>query len=184
MPPAGEGATYAVVLTSYATSDSIGGNTPVCFPGVRLPRFAATLREAGATLDEWPEELVVLRALVAPGEDEIGPALKRCNRWPDFEREIAETYDAHRQAHEFALRLLEGFEPSHGRDPDRTIIRHSEHVAQMAIHIDGYFGYRQWFFFDDVWAAAYPDLAASLLDYGPHWDPRCPRDHGYGECVP
>ncbi|MFF5244648.1 hypothetical protein ACFY3V_10235 [Streptosporangium sp. NPDC000095] len=183
-PPGGEGATYAVVLTFYSTFDSMGWNMPACFPGTRLPRLAATLRETDAPIDEWSGELAVLRALVAPGEDEIGPALERCNRWPDFEQDISETYGAHQQAHEIGLRLLQGFAPARGRDPHRTIIRQSEHVAQMAIHIDDYFGYRQWFVFDDVWAAAHPDLAASLLHCGSHWDPRCHRDHGIGECTP
>ncbi|GAA0989651.1 hypothetical protein GCM10009555_073960 [Acrocarpospora macrocephala] len=90
-------------------------------------------------------------------------------------------YSAHPQAHGGALRRLEGFEASKGRDPERTLIRQGEHMAQMSIHIDGFFGYRQWFFFDDVWAAAHPDLATSLMRYGVHWDPRCPGGHGYFE---
>ncbi|GAA1023032.1 hypothetical protein Aple_096220 [Acrocarpospora pleiomorpha] len=51
-------------------------------------------------------------------------------------------------------------------------------MTQMSIHMDGFFGCRQWFFFDDVWAAAHPDLATSLMHYGVHWDPRCLRGHG------
>jgi hypothetical protein len=46
-----------------------------------------------------------------------------------------------------------------------------EHIAQLALHHDDYFGYHQWFLFDDVWAASHPELAASLLRYATHWDP-------------
>lgn len=183
-PQGGEGVTYAVVLTFYASIDSIGYCPPKSFPGVRLPQLAEALRATDVRLGEWPRELLHLRALVAPDESEIRPALERCNRWPSFEEEIPETYGAHPQAHETALRLLEGFEPSSGRDPDRTLIRQGEHMAQMSIHMDDVFGYRQWFFFDDVWAAAHPDLTTSLMHYGVHWDPRCPRSHGDAEDCP
>ena len=33
------------------------------------------------------------------------------------------------------------------------------------------FGYQQWYLFDDMWAAAHPDLAASLLRYATSWNP-------------
>ena len=39
------------------------------------------------------------------------------------------------------------------------------------MHVDEYFGYQQWFLFDDVWAASHPELAASLLRYAIDWDP-------------
>lgn len=189
-PPGGEGMTYAVMSTVYSTFNSMGWDIPDGFPGIRLPQLAAALREIEA-VHEWPVELAMVRAFVGPGEGRIGAALKRCNRWPAFEqdvsqifgRDISAMYGAHREAHEFALRLSEGTGPLQGRDPSRTIIVCGEHMVQMAIHADDRFGYRQWFFFDDIWAAAYPDLATSLLHFGLHWDPRCHRDHGFGRCV-
>lgn len=84
----------------------------------------------------------------------------------------------HAQAYEHALRLLDEFAPADGREPGRSLIRCGDHMAQMAIHMDGYFGYRQWYLFDDIWAGAHPDLAGSLMRYGAHWDPRCRRTHG------
>ncbi len=30
--------------------------------------------------------------------------------------------------------------------------------------------YHQWYFFDDLWAAAHPDLANALLRYASRWD--------------
>ncbi|XVQ83809.1 hypothetical protein ACQP2K_34005 [Microbispora siamensis] len=45
-PPGGEGVTYVVLLTHYATSNSVGGRYPKALPGVRLPGLAAALRAA------------------------------------------------------------------------------------------------------------------------------------------
>ncbi|MGI5155642.1 hypothetical protein [Microbispora sp. CA-102843] len=174
-PPGGEGVTYAVLLTHYATSNSVGGSYPKAFPGVRLPGFAAALRAADPRA--MSGELRALRALTAPEDRFIGPALERCNHWARLEEDVPEILTPHSEAHPRALRLLEDFVPADGRDPGRTLIRCDDHLAQMAIHMDGFFGYRQWFLFDDVWAAAHPDLAASLMRFGSHWDPCCRRRH-------
>src|SRR5262245_33966329 len=100
----GDGATYAVLLTFY-DSDSMCWLPALRIPGVRLPEFAGYLRavqpqggsyslyasdeqdedEEELEQERWPRELLVLRALVAPGETSIGPALQRCNRYPSFE---------------------------------------------------------------------------------------------------
>lgn len=170
--PAGAGAaTHAVLLTFY-DSDSICWQPPFTFPGVRLPGLAAHLRAAspddGA---DWPEELVVLRALVAPADESIAPALRRCNHWPSYERAPGELRGEHRAAHEFALRAPPVTLAGDGRDPDRTLLRTSDHLAQMAIHMDGFFGYQQWFLFDDRWVRGNEDLARSLLHYAAEWDP-------------
>ncbi|MEV4325788.1 hypothetical protein ACIBK1_11960 [Microbispora rosea] len=115
--------------------------------------------------------------MIAPGEEEIASALERCNRWGPLEEWPPEISAPHYRAHEHALRLLEDFVPADGRDPGRTLIRCDGHLAQMAIHMDEGSGYRQWFLFDDVWAAAHPEMAASLMRFGAHWDPRCRRRH-------
>ncbi|MGW3347087.1 hypothetical protein ACWDA3_27600 [Nonomuraea rubra] len=47
----------------------------------------------------------------------------------------------------------------------------------MALHADA-IGHRPWYVFDDIWASAHPDLAASLIHYAYHWDPACTRKHG------
>ncbi|MEV4370731.1 hypothetical protein AB0J71_26935 [Nonomuraea sp. NPDC049637] len=39
--------------------------------------------------------------------------------------------------------------------------------------------YEQWFFFDDRWAGAHPELASSLIWFAYHWDPLCSGDHLY-----
>jgi hypothetical protein len=37
--------------------------------------------------------------------------------------------------------------------------------------VDQLFGHERWYLFDDVWARAHPDLAASLLRSAAGWDP-------------
>ncbi|GGO81578.1 hypothetical protein [Nonomuraea cavernae] len=181
----GDGVTYAVVLDFEDGDRSVGGVRSTAFPGVRLPELATALRESDADPERWSGEMLALRALTAPGEDLIGPALERRNRWPTTEDEIIGVHRRrraalaypHPRAHARALRLLDGFTPAYGRDPGRSLIHVGDHLAQMCVHTDEPFGHRQWFLFDDIWAAAHPGLAASLIHYAFHWDPRCTRRH-------
>jgi hypothetical protein len=180
----GEGTTYAVLLTFY-DSDSIGWLPPVAIPGVRLPGLAEYLRQvvpAGgqyacythelAEQERWPEELLALRGLVAPGETSVEPALHRCNRYPSIADRLGAAFTGpHPAAHEAAMAELAAFTPDEGRDPERSVIDAAGHIAQMSMHASGFFGYQQWYLFDDVWAAAYPDLAASLMRYAASWNP-------------
>src|SRR6266536_2961200 len=94
----GEGATYVVL----PVDDDVlwyQRSRPWVVPGVRLPGLADWLRTLVPQVSEvnqpdqildphrfegWPEALLLLRALVAPGEERLGPALERCNRWPDY----------------------------------------------------------------------------------------------------
>jgi hypothetical protein len=69
------------------------------------------------------------------------------------------------------MRVLRNGEPDNGRDPSRTLLRSGAHLAQMSIHMHGFFGHQQWFLFDDVWAGQNEDLAGSLLRYATDWDP-------------
>lgn len=39
------------------------------------------------------------------------------------------------------------------------------------MHVLDWCGYQQWFLFDDLWAAAHPHLAESLLRYNRDPDP-------------
>jgi hypothetical protein len=50
-----------------------------------------------------------------------------------------------------------------GRDPERSVIDVAGHIAQMSMHASAFFGHQQWYLFDDLWAAAHPELAASLI---------------------
>ncbi|MGM1060081.1 hypothetical protein [Saccharothrix sp. Mg75] len=175
-PPGGGGATtYAVFLTFY-DGESMARSRPPAFPGVALPELARHLRAADVAGAPWPPELMVLRALIAPDEDTLGPALDRCNRWPGF-NSVAEPEpwpglpDEHPAAHLIAVELVEAAEYVRGRRPQDSLLRVGDHLVQLAVHCDEAFGYQQWYLFDTAWAAAHPDLARSLLRYAEHWDP-------------
>jgi hypothetical protein len=168
----GDVTTYAIFLTFY-DGESLATSPPLAFPGVGLTALASHLRATDTTA-EWPLELSVLRASIAPGEDTIAAALDRCNRWPGFNLSVAPRpplpagYDA---AHARVLDLIEAAEFTGGRRPDVSLCQVNDHLAQLAMHCGGVFGYQQWYLFDTVWAAAHPDLAQSLLRYASGWDP-------------
>lgn len=149
--PAGRGATYAVFLT-HDDGKSIACTPTQVIPGVRLPDLASALRAADPTASpsgDWPAELVALRSLLDGAGGSIAPALERYNRSPG----------------------IGVGEPSKTREPERSLIAVDEHIAQFAVHVDDYFGYQQWFLFDDLWAASHAHLASSLLRYAADWDP-------------
>ncbi|HEX6686686.1 MAG TPA: hypothetical protein VF062_28190 [Candidatus Limnocylindrales bacterium] len=175
--PAGTAAatTYAVFLTFYDGS-SLDLVPPMAFPGVALPELAGHLRHIDIPEDEAPDELRVLRALVAPDEQDLRPALERCNRWPGFNLNFdhdswPDLPEEHGAAHAAAMPRVDSAEFTAGRRPDASLLQLSDHIAQLAMHRDEYFGYQQWYLFDTVWAASHPDLARSLLRYASHWDP-------------
>jgi hypothetical protein len=145
----------------------------VVFPGLTLPSLAAHLRGVNdPAAHGWPDEARLLRALVAAGEDDMGPALHRYARMTGYDptavaygQPAAQDHPDHDTAHGAVLRLLAAEETA------GTRIGLAPHIAQVARYIDSFFGYDQWFLFDTRWAAAHPDLASSLLRYAAHWDP-------------
>lgn len=140
----------------------------VVFPGLTLPDLAARLRGVdGPGAHRWPHEARLLRALVAPGETDVGPAMERYARLPGYDPSPAGIDRA--LVHDAVFReTLEMLPPER---PAESLIRLDTHIAQVARYIDGFFGFDQWFLFDTRWAAAHPDLARSLLRYAAHWDP-------------
>jgi hypothetical protein len=189
---AGTGVTYAVVLSSIG---NFGDIPPVAFAGVRLPQLARLLRtvvpaETGfrrrsrGPSRDWPGPLLALRALVAPGERTLGPALRRYNQWA-WHLEGHEATEAirewgagsHATARAGLARFLEGAPQEDPRSDwlwrDRALsqIHATGHLVQAAIHVDPRCSYERWYLFDDVWASTHPDLAASLLRCAAGWDP-------------
>ena len=176
----GEGMTYACLLT-FHDSDSLPGTIGV-FPGVRLPGLAAHLRAAVAGpgprsgLDAWPIEVRLLRAMLDEGDAVLAPALTRAAAYPLTE--VAARHAGRLGTGAFSevraefLAAAEGLAP--GGDPAKAIVHESAHAAFLAAHTSNHFGFQQWMLFDDRWAAAHPDLAASILRYGREWDPFAP----------
>jgi hypothetical protein len=61
-------------------------------------------------------------------------------------------------------------------NPHLCHVHVEEHLAQLCLNTEHWRNYRradlyqQWIFFDDLWAAAHPDLADSILRYARCWD--------------
>jgi hypothetical protein len=181
----GTGTTYVVAPEPYHFSEPWHPvPPPSAFVGIRLPELAHHLRSVRPDRDPaWPHDLLALRALVAPGEWRIGPALRRHARsvgrllGADAEEQMRRSAtDDHATAHAALDALLR--RPPPGRrngwsEPDaaRSRVFDSEHLAQALVHVHELFEYQRWYLFDDVWAAGQPELAASLLRYVCSWDP-------------
>lgn len=178
----GEGVTYACLFT-FHDSESMPGSAHV-IRGARLPELAAHLRRvvpdaepaswSAEALETWPIELRLLRAMIDEGESTLAPALGRCAAYPIDA--VAGTIAGTRLGvgpHAGARAELEraALGKAHRGDPSQSIVHEGEHVAVLAAHTSKHFGHQQWILFDDRWAAAYPDLAGSLLLYATDWDP-------------
>ncbi|WP_422741378.1 hypothetical protein ACN27B_21775 [Micromonospora sp. WMMD754] len=169
LAPPGTDCTFSVRLCwqspdLYRNLDLTGA---VQFPGVSLPDLAAHLAVDDPGSHRWPHDVRLLRALVAPGEHDLGRALERYARLPGYAPSPAslDRMPTHEAVHREMTDLL------HAERPTESLIRLDTHIAQVARYIDGFFGFDQWFLFDNRWAAANPDLARSLLRHAAHWDP-------------
>ncbi|MEV0431258.1 hypothetical protein [Micromonospora sp. NPDC050495] len=169
LAPPGPDSVFSVRLCwqspdAYRNLDLIGA---VHFPGLSLPDLAAHLGVDGPGAHGWPHDVRLLRALVAPGENDVGWALERYAQLPGYAPSPAslDRMPTHEAVHREMLDLLRA------RRPTESLIQVDEHITQVARYIDGFFGFDQWFLFDNRWAAAHPDLARSLLHYAAHWDP-------------
>lgn len=190
--PARESAfTCAVLLTPHSNASFEHPRT-VIFPGLRLPDLPTWLRstlpavryrhdhfhQPADRIESWPAEILLLRAMLDPGDTDLLPALRRCNEYPSHSFCGRDTYrqsqDEGVAPHAVARAALEALRPSLtplDSDPERSIVGAHEHVAWLWKHLTDEVGYEQWIFFDDAWAAAHPDLASSLLRYATRWDP-------------
>jgi hypothetical protein len=170
LAPSGPESVFSVRLCWDLPGNATNLDLPgaLAFPGLTLPDLAAQLRDVDDPgVDRWPHDARLLRALVGPGEQDIGPALGRYAGLPGYDPSPAGTdrVAAHDAIHREILEMLPP-EP-----PAESLIRLAPHIAQVARYIDDFFGFDQWFLFDTRWAAAHPDLARSLLRYAAHWDP-------------
>ncbi len=181
--PAGTGAgtTFACLLTHHH-GPAVPGRV-VAWAGVRLPDLAAHLRTviphatpaavADAGLETWPVELRLLRAQVDPADRLLSSALERCAAYPldgladaDAVNRLGLGDHASARA-EFKAAAAQLAGPG----PEPAIVHEGDHVAVLCAHTSQDHGYQQWILFDDRWAAAQPNLAASIVRYASDWDP-------------
>ncbi|MCU0658391.1 MAG: hypothetical protein MUF64_24960 [Polyangiaceae bacterium] len=180
LPPAGAspGRTWAVILTFY-DSDSIPSVPPSVFEGIRLPALLDHLRSvqppAPSQPGAWPLELRLLRAAIQPADSSLEPALQRLAAYPladvggSLPGDELGLGPQTKAWTSFATAAAKKKKPKRLLNGSRIEV--SEHIAQAALHQTEFFGHQQLFLFDDLWASAHPDLAASLLRYAAHWDP-------------
>ncbi|RKR85876.1 hypothetical protein BDK92_0087 [Micromonospora pisi] len=165
-PGSGPNSVYAVRI-SWQHTDHNGTNLDqrgaIVFPGVSLPGLSDHLRRIGDSVSRECFDADLLRSLVGPGDDSIGPAINRYIALESYDLSIFGEWTA--PSHE---QILQWKLPE---PPLKARVAVDEHLAQAARYIDDFFGYEQLFLFDTQWAAAHPDLALSLLRYAAHWDP-------------
>lgn len=185
--PMADGQTWAVLLTSY-DGDSFGLPRPMVFDGVRMNTFGAYLRclsLGSSETDELPYELHLLRAMVAPDEDRIDGALRRCAAFPvqmlgGNSRDLVSedpavafanfVTKARREIRDVATRVFDGEQAPEALASRGIRVDLGEHHALLCTSDRGRY-FEQWVIFDDRWAAANADLANGLLVYASHWDP-------------
>ncbi len=192
----GVGRTWVVLLTSY-DSDTFGFPGTFVLEGVRMPDLGRALREARpaptATGRRWPYELRLLRAMVAPDEAHIGPAMQRCAEFPvhrlgGSSGRLGEDAN-HQDAFDAFVEAVEGqIEPlprarskwafARAATPEQREARGDAAVVDVGAHhaalstAGSHRYFDQWIVFDDCWASANPALAEGLLVFATSWDPR------------
>jgi hypothetical protein len=196
---AGPGATYFAFLTGYDSS-TFDLDGPRVLHGVRLPELCEHLRrtEPAAVIErrdestrpkdpyaakywsatkvvtDWPRELLLFRASLADRSRDIGLALRACNDFPAYRFGGAIIGDAGLGPVDRAHETLEALRGRWRRSKDSaetSLFQASDHLAQMSMALDLMVpASHQWVLFDDVWAAAHPDLANGLLDWASRWD--------------
>jgi len=184
-PGEGEGTTFAVLLTFY-DGQSIPGEGAFSLSGVRVPGLCDWLRKSvppqerepwdkeGKYPKSWPLELRLLRAMVSDGDVTIEAALQRVNSYPLGPLGEGRHHKLGLGLHSDALPEFEAAREGlrhREREPQRSVLHVTPHCVQVSMHTWDAFGFSQWFLFDDLWASAQPQLAASLLRYGTQWDP-------------
>lgn len=136
-------------------------------PGVRLPDLPDYLRSAVVD-DGWPTVFRGLRVALGPRERTLRKALARCaehdTEWLAAAANETSTYAAAREALGEAWPDRAQSRPKRRRwDPPEQPTRRtcSPHLLQLC-RWDRW-KYDRWIVFDDLWATAQADLAASLL---------------------
>ncbi len=175
----GPGATYLCFLTFYG-GNTFASCTSRVVPGVRLPELPAFLCQTlpippwdGNSSKRWPIELRLLRAYLYPDDRDLSRALRECSEYPLRPIGAGRHDELGTCIHKFACEDFEETAPDlePGCDPSLSLVASGEHVAQLCMHVTAELGYQQWFLFDDLWAAAHPALARSLLLYAERWNP-------------
>jgi uncharacterized protein (TIGR02996 family) len=189
----GEGATYLVFHSFYDSGNLYEIEGAFRIDGVRLPQLAQYLAR-NVTPDEGCAlgyDLGALRAQLLPKgrkakspEDPFLFAIRADPEddapWLIFNDWLAER-DGKSGGALILDRALRGVSRCTPGDysnwkfnPKKSLIQVEEHVAVFCRHVaqwrKGDDMYHQWYFFDDLWASAHPDLANAILRFASRWD--------------
>ena len=159
--------TYKIILFNQILKTTFGITEPYV-PSLRLPDLPTWLRQAKVT-ERWSLELRALRAML-PDKSESN-ALQNALCGIDAIA-VESFYQLPEGSWELVRSECEKSPPKLNQgDRTNSVINVSSHFAQLCSHVDNTFGHQQWFLYDDLWAAAHPELARSLMRYGLSWDP-------------
>lgn len=182
----GDGAVYFISLMyedsgNLSDLDSWGG--PVRIAGVRYREFARYLltAEVGEHRELASLTAGVRAAIAAATGDEAallaGVAANPADdaAWSAYS-DWLEEHDCRPAGEHLLGQALRRAAPrlsTDTRDPGKDLFLVQPHVAQACLHSDKWGEtdlFHHWILFDDLWAAANPDLANSVLRFASRWD--------------
>ena len=157
----GDGTTYVCLLT-FADSESMPGSVHA-FQGVRLPELASHMRSVRDP-KEWPFELRLVRASLV--DDDLVAALKKAAAFP-----LLDVLNTVSTAGAVTPADMKKLAKDGKADVKKLVMHATDHAILFSAYVSKAFGHQQMIFFDDLWASANADLAASLVRYASGWDP-------------
>lgn len=184
----GEGATFLVFLDVWDSGNLMDLEGGYRIDGVRLPGLVPHLLR-----NEVPDEgcsfhydMTALRPQLLPEgkkakapEDPFLFAIREAPNddgpWGVFSDWLAERgerspgiFMLERALRGVTRQPLESY-PDWKVTPKKSLLQVEEHVAVLCRNVAPDF-HHQWYFFDDLWASAHPELANALLRYVRRWD--------------
>jgi uncharacterized protein (TIGR02996 family) len=161
---------HLLVLRSQLLIDSLDVPEPEK-PFVRALREDPTDGMLWDAYSDWLTE----RGQPALGLVALRRALHQVCRYPLRQIAVADglLFSSLESAHQHVENTRRKIQAEKLPDPSKSLIQVSEHVAQLCLHFESWGVtdfYHRWIFFDDLWAAAHPDLAKAIQTYSSRWD--------------
>lgn len=182
----GNGKLWAVFLECYDSYSLEDIKDGFCLEGARLPDFAKYLGMNEADEERWQGQMLTLEEHLLVEPDDLSDEEKGFYQHLHLHYQEATHWDVYSdwlidqdQLPMGQLLLRRAFDAVAKKEgKGKSCFQVSEHMAQLCLHA-GEWKYpkktlslfHRWIFFDDLWAAAHPDLANSMLCSAHRWDP-------------